>query len=386
MRTIALVTTSRADWGIYRSLLRAIAADPNLELRLIVAGMHLSPEFGLTVGEIAAEGWQIAERVECLLSSDSPQGAATSLGLAVMGYAQALARLAPALLVVLGDRFEMFAAAAAAAPLGLPLAHIHGGELTLGAVDDAFRHAITKLSHLHFTTTQGHARRVIQMGEEPWRVTVCGAPSLDNLAALALLEKAELEARLGLPLTPAPLLVTFHPVTLEAGQAEHQMTELLAALESAGRPAVFTLPNADAGGRGLARMVREFATRQPMTWVRDNLGSKVYFSLMRDAAAMVGNSSSGIIEAPSLGLPVVNIGSRQAGRERGGNVIDVACERGAILAGITQACRPGWRETLAAMPNPYYQGGAADRINRRLKDVVLDQRLIQKRFHDLAWE
>jgi UDP-hydrolysing UDP-N-acetyl-D-glucosamine 2-epimerase len=386
MRTIGVVTTSRADWGIYRPLLQAIAAEPELSLKLVVAGMHLAPEFGLTVREIQAEGWAVAERVECLLSSDSPQGVAMSLGLAVMGYAQALARLAPDILVVLGDRFEMFAAAAAAAPLGIPLAHIHGGELTLGAIDDAQRHAITKLSHLHFTATPAYARRVMQMGEEPWRVTVCGAPSLDNLAALDLLDAPALEARLGLSLTPPPLLVTFHPVTLEPGQAKAQMTELLAALQDAGRPAVFTLPNADAGGRALARLVEDFAARHPWAALRDNLGSLVYFSLMRQAAAMVGNSSSGIIEAASLGLPVVNIGSRQAGRERAANVIDVECARGAISAGIARACQPGWKEALAGMANPYYQGGAAKLIVARLREAELGQGLTKKRFHDVAWD
>ncbi|MFH1058080.1 MAG: UDP-N-acetylglucosamine 2-epimerase [Pseudomonadota bacterium] len=383
MRRIALVTTGRADWGIYRPLLTAMAADPELELQLVVAGMHLAPEFGLTVRAVEAEGWPIAARVECLLSSDTPAGAATSLGLAVMGYGQALARLAPDLLVVLGDRFEMFAAAAAAAPLRLPVAHLYGGELTLGAMDDALRHAITKLGHLHFVATADYARRVIQMGEEPWRVTLCGALSLDNLAQLDLPGRAELEADLALRLEPAPLLVTYHPETLAAQEPAAQMAEVLAALAEFRRPSIFTLPNADPGGRGLAAMVQEFCAANPWAQVRDNLGTRRYFGLMRLAAAMVGNSSSGIIEAPSLGLPVVNIGGRQDGRTRASNVIDVACRRGAIAAGIARACRLGWKEALAGLPSPYNQGReAAGLIVAGLKTPRTRAELLRKGFND----
>ncbi|MFZ5587067.1 MAG: UDP-N-acetylglucosamine 2-epimerase [Thermodesulfobacteriota bacterium] len=382
MRRIAVVTTSRADWGIYRPLLAAIAADPELELRLVVAGMHLAPEFGQTARDIAAEGWEIAATVECLLSSDTGQGAAMSLGLAVMGYGQALTRIAPDLLVVLGDRFEMFAAAAAAAPLRLPVAHLYGGELTLGAMDDAFRHAITKLSHLHFVATADYARRVVQMGEEPWRVTLCGALSLDNLARMTLPTRDELERELGLCLEPAPLLVTYHPETLSPQDPADQMAEVLAALAEFRRPCVFTLPNADPGGRGLAAMVQEFCAANPWAQVRDNLGSRRYFGLMRQAAAMVGNSSSGIIEAPSLGLPVVNVGGRQAGRTRGANVIDAACRRDEIAAGIERACRLGWKEALAGLPNPYDRGGAAAIILAGLKSAPPAPELLRKEFID----
>mgnify|MGYP000858046851 FL=1 len=252
MKRVAVITTSRADFGIYRPLLAAIQAAPELELLLVVAGMHLAPEMGLTVREIEAEGWPIAARVECLLSSDSNLGMAKSLGLAVMGHAEALARLNPDLVVILGDRFEMFAAAAAAGPLRLPLVHLYGGELTLGALDDAWRHAMTKLSHLHFVATSEYAHRLAAMGEEPWRVTVCGALSLDNLVAMNLLGREELARELEIGLDSAPLLVTFHPETLADDPPARQMAEVLAALESLARPTVFTLPNADAGGRELA--------------------------------------------------------------------------------------------------------------------------------------
>jgi UDP-hydrolysing UDP-N-acetyl-D-glucosamine 2-epimerase len=383
LRKIGVVTTSRADFGIYRPLLKALGGEPALELALIVTGMHLAPEMGLSVAEIEAEGWDIAARVEMLLSSDSAQGAATSMGLGVMGLAQAYAGLRPDILVVLGDRLEMLAAAAAALPFNLPLAHLHGGELSLGAMDDAARHAITKLSHLHFVATDDYARRVAQMGEEPWRITVCGALGLDNLRQMTLLGKTELEAELGLSLDPAPLLVTFHPATREPGQAKAQMDQLLAALAQVGRPVVFTLPNADPEGRGLAAQVRGFAASHTHAHLRDNLGSLRYFSLMAVAAAMVGNSSSGIIEAPSLSLPVVNVGSRQDGRARGANVIDVGVAREEIVAGIGRACDPGLRAALAGAANPYDRGGAATIIVERLKAVELGARLAAKGFHDL---
>lgn len=378
MKRVAVITTSRADFGIYRPLLAAIQAAPELELLLVVAGMHLAPEMGLTVREIEAEGWPIAARVECLLSSDSNLGMAKSLGLAVLGHAEALARLNPDLVVILGDRFEMFAAAAAAGPLRLPLAHLHGGELTLGALDDAWRHAMTKLSHLHFVTTQDHARRVIAMGEESWRVTVSGALSLDNLTAMDLLGREDLAHELEIGLDPAPLLVTFHPETLADDPPARQMAEVLAALEALARPMVFTLPNADAGGRELAALVRDFCRDHPWAVARDNLGTRRYFSLMKHAAAMLGNSSSGIIEAPSLGLPVVNLGQRQAGRTRGANLIDAACQREAILAALEQALAPDFRAQAEQTPNPYQRGGAAGIILETIKQCPPAARLLRK--------
>lgn len=383
-RRIGVVTTSRADFGIYRPLLRGILAAPGLELLLIVSGMHLCPQFGLTVGEIEAEGMPIARRVETLLENDTPLGVARSLGLAVGNLAPALDELRPDLLLVLGDRFEMLAAACAAAPLKIPLAHLHGGELTQGALDDAFRHAMTKLSHLHFVATREYARRVIQMGEEPWRVTVCGALGLVNLENVGLLERTALEARLGLDLQPAPLLVTFHPETLAAEAPLTQAGELLAALEQVERPLVFSLPNADAGGVALGLRLKEFVARHPRGVLADNLGTQVYFSLMACAAAMVGNSSSGIIEAPSFRLPVVNIGDRQAGRIRAANVIDVACRRQDIARAIAQASSPAFRRGLKNLVNPYSQPDPVGAILERLKAVDLGPGLINKRFYDLA--
>lgn len=385
MRRVALITTSRADWGIYRPLARRLEAHPELELALVAGGAHLAPELGLTVREIEAEGFAPAARVECLDAGDDRLAMARGLGRAAEGFAAALDGLTPDMAVVLGDRFEMFAAAAAAAALGLPLAHLYGGELTYGAVDELFRHAMTKLSHLHFTATGEYARRVVQMGEEPWRVTVCGALGLDNLEEMELLDRPALEAELGLALEPAPLLVTMHPETATGASPGEQLAELLAALEAAGRPVIFTLPNADAGGRETKELIQRFCRERPWARVRDNLGSLRYFSLMRHAAAMVGNSSSGVIEAPSLGLPVVNLGSRQEGRVRAANLVDCPVERGAIGRALKRALAPEFRAGLAGLANPYRarQGGAAGIIARRLARADLGEGLLVKRFHDL---
>jgi UDP-hydrolysing UDP-N-acetyl-D-glucosamine 2-epimerase len=289
------------------------------------------------------------------------------------------------LLVILGDRFDMFPGALAALPFRIPIVHIHGGEVTVGAIDDALRHAITKLSHLHFATTEAHGRRVVQMGEEPWRVTVCGAPALDGLEDQPRLTPAEIERRFSIALTPTPLLVTFHPVTLEYEDTARQVAELLGALEDSKLPVVFTAPNADTAGRVVRAEVEKFVASRQNAWLVENFGQQAYFSMFRHAAAMVGNSSSGIIEAGSFGLPVVNIGNRQSGRVRGANVIDVDGKRAAILAAIQRAVSPEFREKLRDAKNPYRIAGtnAADLILNRLKTVSVDDRLLCKRFHDL---
>jgi len=383
MRSIGVVTVARSDYGIYLPVLRQIQDSPDLELRVLVAGMHLSPDFGSTVKLIEADGFPITERIEMLLSSDTPQGIAKSIGMGTIGFAQAFARSRPDILVVLGDRFEMYTAALAALPFKIPVAHLHGGELTHGAIDDAIRHSITKLSHLHFVSTQEYARRVIQLGEEPWRVTVSGAPSLDNLRIMPLLTPAELTAKFALRLDRPPLLVTYHPTTLEYEQTEQQTGELLAALAAFDLPMIFTASNADTASRTVMQMTRQFATDHPAVQIVNNLGIQGYFSLMNYAAAMVGNSSSGIIEAPSFKLPVVNIGKRQQGRVRGANVIDVGYSRYDIINGIQQALDPAFRDSLRDSVNPYGNGQAAAAIVAGLRQAVLDDRLLLKQFYDL---
>lgn len=383
MREIAVVTTARSDYGIWLPVLRALREREDVRLRLLVAGMHLSPEFGRTVDAIAADGFATDERIEMLLSSDSAEGVAKSMGVGMLGFAQALGRARPDLLMVLGDRFETLSAVAAALPFALPVAHLHGGETTEGAVDESIRHAVTKMSHLHFVATEAYRDRVVRMGEEPWRVTVSGAPGLDNLRATEPLPGAELAARIGLPLDPAPLLVTFHPETLDPEGTARHAEAMLEAIAASGRPAVFTAPNADAGGRALLERIERYVAERPEARLVANLGTRAYFSLMSRAAAMVGNSSSGIIEAASFGLPVVNVGDRQAGRVRGRNVIDAAAGRGEVAAALRRALDPAFRASLAGMENPYGDGRAAERIVARVTEVPLDRRLIVKRFHDL---
>ena len=319
-----------------------------------------------------------------LLSSDTPEGIAKSMGLGTIGFAQAYAKHRPDILLVLGDRFEMHAAAVAALPFNIPVAHIHGGELTEGAIDDALRHSITKMSHLHFVANQVYRQRVLQMGEEPWRVTVTGSPTLDNLRCTERLSAKELGARHKLRIDPLPLLVTFHSVTLEYEQTPWQVGELLAALDACEMPVVFTMPNADTNGRVAARMMEEFVDAHPSAQFVDNLGTKGYFSLMALAGAMVGNSSSGIIEAASFQLPVVNIGTRQRGRTRAENVIDVGNSRREVADAIREACSPDFRSRLEGIVNPYGDGHASERITARLKEIVLDGHLIRKKFCDWA--
>jgi len=386
MRTIGVVTVGRSDYGIYLPILRRIQADPELRLHLIVSGAHLAPEFGYTVNTIQADGFTISERIEMLLASDSPEGIAKSIGVGVIGFAQAFARFRPDIILVLGDRFEMHAAALAALPFNIPIAHIHGGEVTQGAMDDALRHSLTKLSHLHFVSTPDHARRVVQLGEEAWRVTVSGAPSLDNLRALALPTREQLEAQFNFHLHPAPLLVTFHPVTLEFERIEWQITELMAALNELGVPVIFTMPNADTHNNVIRQYIAEYVRTHSPAWSVESIGTQNYFGVMQFVAAMVGNSSSGIIEAPSFRLPVVNIGTRQEGRIRAKNVIDVDFRCEEILFGIRRAISDKFRSGLQGMVNPYGDGHAAEKIVAQLKSLVLDDQLIVKKFHDLPVE
>jgi UDP-hydrolysing UDP-N-acetyl-D-glucosamine 2-epimerase len=383
MRTLGVVTVARSDYGIHLPLLSKIQADPDLQLHLIVAGMHLSPEFGLTIEVIEKDGFEISERVEMLLSSDTPTGIAKSMGLGAIGFSQAYSRFRPDILVVLGDRFEMHTAALAALPFNIPVAHIHGGELTQGVIDDALRHCITKLSHLHFVATEEYGRRVLQMGEESWRITVTGALSLDNLGSVNLLGAAELEALYGMRLDRAPLLVTFHPVTLDYHRTEWHIAELLSALENFDMPIVFSLPNSDTSGRVIISKIQDYVSSHSSAQMVDNLGTQGYFSLMSLATAMVGNSSSGIIEAPSFNLPVVNIGFRQDGRIKAENVINVGYESKEIVKGIKQAIQPDFRQKLKGLSNPYGSGNAAEKILRRLKEVELDEKIIVKRFYDV---
>ena len=385
MRKIAVLTGTRAEYGLLYWVMRGIQEAPALELQIIVTGMHLSPEFGLTVREIEKDGFAIAERVEILLSSDTEVAISTSMGLGMIGFAKAYERLKPELLVVLGDRFEILSAVAAAVPFRLPVAHIHGGESTEGAMDESFRHAITKMSHIHFPATRPYADRIIQMGESPERVYCFGAPGLDNVYKLSLLGKKELCQTLQLPDNRKMGIVTYHPVTLEKDTAELQIAVLLETLRGFRSIYwVFTLPNADTGGRLIGRIINKFVEKNPdrgKAFV--SLGHLNYLSFLKHAVVMVGNSSSGLTEASSFELPVVNIGERQKGRIRAGNVIDVPiCEKSEIASAIERAVSEKFRDSLRGLRNPYGDGQASVKIVEVLERVPLDN-ITKKEFYKL---
>jgi UDP-hydrolysing UDP-N-acetyl-D-glucosamine 2-epimerase len=382
MKTIGVVTVARSDYGIYLPILKKIQAHQNLDLYLLVSGMHLSPEFGKTIETIKNDGFPIGDQIEMLVSSDSPEAISKSMGLGTIGFAQSYARYQPDILLVLGDRFEMHAAAVAALPFNIPIAHVHGGESTEGLIDESIRHSLTKMSHLHFASTQKYANRIIQMGEEPWRVKVSGAPSLDNLHDMTLLPKDILEKELGFQLPKQVLLITFHPVTLEYENTEHQIKNLLQAIETVNIPAIFTYPNSDTSGRQIISHIDQFVQQHPNHHVVANLGTQRYFSLMQHVTAMVGNSSSGIIEAASFKLPVVNIGNRQKGRVHGHNVIQVSGESPAIVEGIHKATSSAFIQSLENLLNPYGNGEASDLIVNTLHKTTLDQNLLMKHFND----
>lgn len=380
MRTIAFVTTSRADYSYYRPILSAIAGARAV---LLVSGGHLSRDHGYSIEEIKKDGYEIADEIPVDLSDDSPVGIACSTATVVAGFARAFDRLTPDVMVVLGDRFEMHAAALAAVPAVIPIAHVHGGELTMGAIDDALRHSLTKLSHLHFVSTEEYARRVHQMGEEDWRIVVSGAPSLDNIEGLNLLSARELEDDLELSLGDGAVVVTYHPVTLDVSHVEEEVDQLTSALERTERSVVVTGPNADTSNKIIDMKLKAFARSRDSVVFVENLGPLRYYSLLAQADAMVGNSSSGIIEAPSFELPVVNIGSRQEGRVRASNVIDVACRAEDITMGLNKALSADFRKGLRGLVNPYKRGGSARIIAERLVGVDLTDRVTHKRFVDL---
>jgi UDP-hydrolysing UDP-N-acetyl-D-glucosamine 2-epimerase len=358
-------------------ILREILSAPDLALELYVTGMHLAPEYGRTVQVIERDGFPIAERIEMLVASDSPEGIAKSIGLGVIGFSQAFGRKRPDILMLLGDRFEMLAAASAALPFALPLAHVHGGESTEGLIDEAIRHALTKMSHVHFVSTEAYAKRVIQMGEDPSRVTVSGAPGLDNLRFIKLMSLDELADQRGMRLQQPFLLVTYHPLTLETDQSIRQLDELLGVLEDSGMNILFTYPNADTDSRRIIERVESFARTNSRAQVAVNLGTQAYFSVMSHAQAMVGNSSSGIIEAASFKLPVVDIGNRQRGRLVGKNVVHAEANRQAIAEALNAALGLD----LENLINPYGDGHAAGRIVKKLQEVELGTPLLLKRFH-----
>lgn len=383
MRRICVVTGTRAEYGLLRGVLRGLRDAGDVELQLVVTGMHLSPEFGSTFREIEADGFTIAARIEMLLSADTATGVSKAMGLGMIGFADAFERLSPDIIVVLGDRFEIFAAAAAALVAGIPIAHLHGGEATEGAFDEAIRHAVTKMAHLHFVAAEAYRRRVVQLGEDPARVFLVGGLGVDAIAELNLLDRPALEASLGFEFGERNLLVTFHPPTLDGDAAAAQMAELLAALtDRADTRLIFTMPNADTGGRGLAAQVDAYVAAHPDARAYSSLGQLRYLSCLQFVDGVVGNSSSGLAEAPSFGIGTVDIGDRQRGRLRATSVISCLPERDAIRAAVDRLYDPGFRSGLADIGNPYGTGGAAAKIVEMLRTHALNG-LLKKHFHDL---
>lgn len=382
-RKICVVSGTRAEFGLLRWLMQDIAACDDLELQVVATGMHLSPEFGLTVQEVEEAGFTVHARVEMLLSADTATGVTKSMGLGLIGMADALERLRPNLVLVLGDRFEIWAAATAALIAGVPIAHLHGGETTEGAFDEAIRHSITKMSHLHFVGAEVYRRRVVQLGEQPDRVFMVGGLGVDAIKRVPLLDRATLEASLDFSLGQRNLMVTFHPVTLEASSSKQQMSELLSALAALeDTRLIFTLPNADTGGRELSTMVQAFVASHPNSRAYASLGQQRYLSCMQFVDGIVGNSSSGLAEAPSFGIGTVNIGDRQKGRLSATSVIDCEPDRPSIAKALNQLYDPTFRSALSFTVNPYGDGGASAKIIEVLRGYPLDQ-LLKKSFFDL---
>lgn len=390
--TICVVTGTRAEYGILSELMKRLKDTVGVWLRIIATNMHLSPRFGMTVNEIIEDGFDVDVRIPLPLDDDSACGTVKAMGVAMTGFADAYAALDPDLILILGDRYEMLAAASAAAIFGIPVAHFHGGEITEGAYDDSIRHAITKLSTYHFTATEEYRRRVIQMGEEPERVFNTGSPAVDTISRFKPMGKDELESSLGVSLADEYLVVTFHPATMQPGEAKAQIHALLEALEEtvmAGNKenevcVIFTMPNSDAEGRTVAGMIEVWCagSRGKAVAVK-SLGRKRYYSALAHSAGVAGNSSSGLIEAPSFGIPTLDIGDRQKGRTRGNTVTGCRPVKEEISAALrhilTEETRHFCREYGE---NPYHNPGTVERIHRILTSLA-PQRYAVKHFHDL---
>lgn len=385
-RKICVATGTRADYGLLSILMSEIVKDKSLELSVIASCMHLSPEFGMTYREIEADGFRIDEKIEMLLSSDTPSGITKSAALGLIGYADALQRIKPDILVILGDRFEALSAAEAALFAGIPIAHISGGEKTEGAFDEAIRHSITKMSHIHFTTADEYSQRVIQLGESPNRVFNTGSLNVDVIAKSGKMTRSALEKKFHFKLKKRNIVATFHPATLDNADPADQFKEMLSALDEfmdKDTFVIFTKPNADTGGRKLIKMLDEFVSGHPENSAAfTSMGREGYHSGMRQADIIIGNSSSGITEAPSFKIATVNIGNRQKGRIRAASVIDCAPEKKQILAALKKACSPEFKRVLETVKSPFGTPGAAKKMVEVLKKIDLSG-IRQKTFLDI---
>lgn len=383
-RKICIITGTRAEYGLLRWVMQGIKDDNELTLQIIATGMHLSPEFGFTYKAIEQDGFEIDRKVEMLTSSDTSVGIAKSMGLGLIGFADVLHELQPDLIVVLGDRFEIFVAVSAALVARIPVAHLHGGETTEGAFDEAFRHSITKMSHLHFVAAEPYRQRVIQLGEQPDRVFLVGGLGIDNIKCLQLLDRTQLEDSLDFKLGSKNLLITFHPVTLETATAKKQMEELLAVLATLkDTQLIFTLSNADTDGRALIKMVQNFVAEHTNARAYTSLGQLRYLSCIAQVDGVVGNSSSGLLEVPSFKKGTINIGARQRGRLQANSVINCEPTRESIVTALVQLYSPDFQLSLQKVINPYGEGGASKKVVNTLKSYPLDG-IVKKTFYDLS--
>ena len=383
-RKICVITGTRAEYGLLRWVMQGIQDDADLTLQIIATGMHLSPEFGLTYKDIEADGFEISRKVEMLTSSDTPVGIAKSMGLGMIGFADALNELNPDLMVVLGDRFEIFAAVATGLVARIPVAHLHGGESTEGLIDEAIRHSITKMAHLHFVATEEYKQRVIQLGEQPESVFLVGGLGIDNIKRLQLLERKALEVDLGFKFGKKNLIITFHPVTLDVGSAETQMQALLATLANLeDTQLIFTMPNADTDGRTLIKMVEQFASQHANAHAFTSLGQLRYLSCIAQVDGVVGNSSSGLAEVPSFKKGTINIGDRQGGRLQATSVINCEPNQKSIANAINILYSPSFQRDLSKVRNPYGEGGASEEIVKTIRSITLES-LIKKHFYDVS--
>ncbi|MDP2414325.1 UDP-N-acetylglucosamine 2-epimerase [Daejeonella sp.] len=387
MRKICVVTGSRAEFGLMYWVMRGLQEDPDIKLQICVTGMHLSPDFGLTYKEIEAAGFLIDEKVEMLLSSDTSIGISKSIGLGVISMSEALDRLKPDILFILGDRFEIFSVAIAAMVAKIPIAHCHGGEVTEGVIDEAIRHSITKMSHLHFTSTVEYAKRVMQLGETPDYVYNVGALGIENINRLELLTRYQFEESIGFSLPEKVVMVTFHPVTLENATSEEQFVSLLSAMDHfQDIGIIFTKPNADTDGRIIANLIDKYVSQNQKRCVSFvSLGQIRYLSSLKYVDMVIGNSSSGLIEVPSFNIPTVNIGDRQKGRIRADSVIDCTPNTSSIIEAINVAYSDSFREKIKNSRNPYGKYNSSGKIISVLKTVNLNSILI-KSFRDINFK
>ncbi len=383
-RKICVVTGTRAEYGLLQPIMQAIKEDQVLELQLVVTGMHLSPEFGLTYKTIEDDDFEISEKIEILLSSDTSIGVAKAIGLATISFSETLDRLKPDFIMVLGDRFELLAVAQVALVSRIPIVHLAGGDVTEGAFDEAIRHSITKMSQLHFVTNKESEKRVHQLGEDPENIHLVGNPGLDHLNSLKLMEKNELEKSLRYSFKSKNILVTFHSVTLDNAPSVNSFSALLEALDSLGEDIgiIFTRPNSDTEGRQLIKMLDEYVEDRSNCIVYTSLGQLRYLSTVALVDVVVGNSSSGIVEVPSLKTPTVNIGDRQKGRLRADSIID--CEP--ITENIKESIQQAFKLDCSTVVNPYGDGNTTERVLKVLREINHPERLIKKHFYDIDFE